>query len=85
MLVQPGTLTQKEIKNYWKRLTVRDADVKEDKRILTIESFTSPCRIGLKLDKENHCPICFLSEPEKDIPKSLEIIETITRLSIEKK
>lgn len=80
--IDPVTLDKKTIKNYWLRLTLSEEQNKNNRdseKILIIESFNSPCKIGFKLDKKQHCPIrkSELDKLDNDEEKEINIFNIL--------
>jgi hypothetical protein len=59
-----ATLTAKddEVENYWARLSEEGVEVAENRRILRIEAYDEPCKVGFEVNKEVSCPL-FEMEP----------------------
>ncbi len=73
-------LSERQVATYMRRLTLVEDDVIEAKsnEILVIETFKTPCSIGLALDETNHCPLCFHKISESDMPRTLQTIRLVT-------
>lgn len=72
------TLTEDEVKTYWRRLSLLQSNTKQDGRILTIESYETPCKVGFHLDQEHGCPLCHNDEPEINIAETLRVIRIVS-------
>lgn len=72
------TLTEDEVKTYWRRLSLLPDNPKQDDRILAIESYQTPCKVGFHLDKEQSCPLCQNDEPETQIAETLRVIRVVS-------
>jgi hypothetical protein len=60
VLTDPFVLDKEAIKDYWLRLRLpekQNKNDKESKKILIIETFSSPCKAGFKLNEKRHCPL----------------------------
>lgn len=73
-------LSESQVKTYMRRLTLVDDEHVEpmSNEVLVIESFKSPCKIGLALDETNKCPVCFHEISENSLPQTLQTIRLVT-------
>lgn len=72
------SLSENQVKTYLSRLSVATrTEGKKDDRILTIESFKEPCKLGLPLDKDTHCPLCALQGVTEDIGQTLSLVHFV--------
>lgn len=73
------SLSEKQTKSYLKRLAIANTESsKKDERILTIESLKEPCKLGLKLDKDNHCPLCAMESVIDDVGQTLSLVHFVS-------
>ncbi len=70
-------LSKEEVKRYWQQLSMVSAGKKKDDRILTIESYKAPCKVGFPLNKKKNCPLCHNDAPEDNILQTLEVIKVV--------
>ena len=86
VLGDPSTLTEDEAKIFWKRFDRTGSyKPKDQERVLRIESFSSPCKVGFEVGKQKSCPIFAMDRPQDNIPEALKIISEITKFRVQQK
>ncbi|BAH40534.1 hypothetical protein GAU_3492 [Gemmatimonas aurantiaca T-27] len=75
---KPLVLSDREVRTYLQRLSIgSDHDAKTPERVLMFESFDEPCRIGLALDKQCHCPFGEQQDGDRDVRPTLELVRLV--------
>jgi hypothetical protein len=77
VMTEPELLQDSEIKAYWDRLKKDVGTKKERKRILTIESFKEPCRVGFPVSEQSGCPLCQIENPQSDIVEFIRVVDQV--------
>jgi hypothetical protein len=85
VMTDPELLQESEIEAYWDRLSFDTDEEKENKRILTIESFKEPCKVGFTVNEKVGCPLCHLDSPHKDINDFIRIVDQVVRFRSKQK
>ena len=75
-------LTEKEVNQYWNRLSIGTNSNKEDDTTLTIESLIEPCKVGFSVGKDNGCPLLGNDSSESNIKETLEVIKAVTEFRL---
>lgn len=79
VMTEPELLQDNEIKQYWQRLNPNTEYAKDDNRILTIESYEKPCKVGFSVDKDNGCPLCHMENPYSVIDEFTQVVDKVVR------
>ncbi len=79
MTTDSSELTEKEVEEYWNRLTLKDIKEGEEEveHILTIETCNEPCVVGFPVNKEVGCPLHNIEKPEENLSSILEIVSKV--------
>lgn len=74
-------LVEEEVEHYWNRIIINDKKTEEEicKQVLICEIHDKPCKVGYELDVDHSCPINNLSNPEKDISATINLVYDIIR------
>ena len=76
---KPELLQEAEIKTYWDRLNSLSGARSVDGRILRMEAFKEPCKVGFPVDKKVGCPLCHIDKPQSDIAGFIQVVEQVAR------
>ena len=79
MLTDPFELTEREVEEYWNRLTLKDIEEVDGEIVhaLTITNTKEPCVVGFPVNKDTECPLYDTEEPEENIGSFLEIVNEV--------
>jgi hypothetical protein len=92
VVTDPIEMTESEITSYWKRFLVspnEEPNQDEDRRVLTIESYKTPCKVGFRAVGKRCCPLMEFEERDT-FPAIDEMLSSFARIlshrvSLEKK
>jgi hypothetical protein len=76
IITDRAALSEKQVKSYLQRLSPSATTSKEE-GILTIESSKVPCKLGLPLDEDHHCPLCAIEDGSADLHETLSVIKFV--------
>lgn len=79
IMTDPVLLQDSEIENYWDRLNPQVIEATKDKRILTIEAYDKPCKVGFSVSKEKGCPLCNIDNPATVIDEFIKTVDTVVK------
>lgn len=85
VMSDPQVLEKSEIAAYWDRLNPREDAEAEPERLLRIEAYDSPCRVGFAVGKESCCPLCTIDSPHKNIEEFIEIVDRVMKFRMKGK
>ncbi|TXI50582.1 MAG: hypothetical protein E6Q50_04625 [Lysobacter sp.] len=76
-------LSESEAKLFWGRFDASRISSKiENEKVIRIESYESPCKVGFKVGVKRNCPIFALERPHENVSEALRIISEITRVRV---
>ncbi len=79
IMTDPELLQEAEIERYWDRLKSSELVKMDDKKILTIESFKEPCKVGFIVNEKEGCPLCHMEKPHSNIDNFIKVVDKVVK------